>query len=342
MHILFLLACSTETQTPAPVPEAPPEPVVEAPAASHDVALREQATTLIGVLPKDAATPDRPIDAKRVALGRQLYFDTRLSKDDTVSCNSCHQLEKYGVDGEPTSPGVGGTRGGRNSPTVYNAALHVAQFWDGRAADVEAQAVGPITNPIEMAMPDEATVIAKLKAIPAYDEAFDDVFGDGGLTYANIGAAIGAFERTLVTPAPFDAWMAGDDDAITAEQKKGFETFVATGCVSCHSGPLVGGAQYQKLGLVNAWDDDDKGREDVTGKETDRQFFKVPSLRNVAKTGPYFHDGSVAELPMAVEKMAHHQLGKELTPEEVQSITAFLESLTAPLDPAMIAPPTQF
>lgn len=338
MHLLFLLACSTDTP---PAPEPAPAPVAEAPAASPDDALRARAAGILGKLPDTAATPDRPITAERVALGRQLYFDPRLSKDDSVSCNSCHKLAAYGVDGEPTSPGVGGSRGGRNSPTVYNAALHMSQFWDGREPDVEAQAIGPILNPIEMAMADEGAVLAKLEAIPAYTEAFDKAFPGEGLTYRNVGMAIGAFERTLLTPAPFDDWLAGDDDALTSVQKAGFETFVETGCASCHNGPLVGGAQYQKLGLVNPWDaDDDKGREDVTKKETDRQLFKVPSLRNIHETAPYFHDGSVAELNTAIEKMAHHQLGKTLEPQKVASIQAFLGSLTGPLDPEKVAPPT--
>lgn len=339
MHLLFLLACSTETPPPAPAPA--PAPVEEKAEASGDDALRTRAAAILGKLPDTAATADRPIDPDRVALGRQLYFDPRLSKDDSVSCNSCHKLAAYGVDGEPTSPGVGGTRGTRNSPTVYNAALHITQFWDGREPDVEAQAIGPILNPVEMAMADEATVLSKLGALPAYKEAFDKVFPGEGLTYKNVGMAIGAFERTLLTPAPFDAWLSGDDTAMTGVQKKGFETFVETGCVSCHNGPLVGGSQYQKLGLVNPWDaDDDKGREDVTKKETDRQMFKVPSLRNIDKTGPYFHDGSIADLNTAIEKMAHHQLGKTLEPQQVASIQAFLGSLTGPLDPEKVAPPT--
>ncbi|MCB9692058.1 MAG: c-type cytochrome [Alphaproteobacteria bacterium] len=338
MHILFLLACSTDTPAPHPEPDhAGDHTEKPAPAAdAGDDKLRSIASSVLGKLPANAGE----VDPKLVTLGKQLYFDTRLSKDDTISCNSCHQLAKYGVDGEPTSPGVGGGRGGRNSPTVYNAALHMAQFWDGREPDVEHQALGPILNPIEMAMPDGDTVVAKVGAIEGYKTAFADAFPDG-LTYKNIGLAIGAFERTLLTPAPFDAWVAGDDAALTADQKAGFDLFVSTGCTSCHSGPLVGGGQYQKLGLVHPWtDDDDKGREDVTKNESDRQMFKVPSLRNIDKTGPYFHSGKVASLDEAITKMAHHQLGKELKPEEVASIKTFLGSLTGPLDPEKVAPPT--
>ncbi len=351
MHILFLLACSSQSPAPTEKHDAKAEQH-DAKAEQHDAKaekhdgkpagadpLREKAKGMFGVLPANAATPERPVDPKRVELGRKLYFDPRLSKDDTISCNSCHQLAKYGVDGEPTSPGVGGTRGGRNSPTTYNAALHVAQFWDGREPDVEAQALGPILNPVEMAMPDEAAVVAKIGAIEGYKEAFS-IFEDG-LTYKNIGVAIGAFERTLLTPAPFDAWLEGDDAALTTEQKAGLELFMATGCASCHNGPLIGGSQFQKLGVVHPWTlDDDKGREEVTKQEADRQVFKVPSLRNIAETGPYFHSGKVESLEEAVRLMAHHQLGKELDEAQVKSIVTFLGALTGKLDPARVAPPT--
>lgn len=340
MFVLTLLACSSEAPAPAPAP-APVEKPAEAPAEAPkaDNPLRTKASGLFGTLPADAATDERPIDAKRVALGRQLYFDTRLSKDDTISCNSCHQLARYGVDGEPTSPGVGGTRGGRNSPTVYNAALHFRQFWDGREPDVEAQAVGPILNPVEMAMPDGDAVVAKIGAIEGYKTSFDEVFEDG-LTYTNIGVAIGAFERTLITPSPFDAWLGGDESALSKTELAGLGLFIDTGCASCHSGNLLGGNMYQKLGVVNAWEDDDMGRMEVTKNEADKQMFKVPSLRNIEKTGPYFHDGSVDDLAVAIQKMAHHQLGKELDAANTERIQAFLHTLTGKLDPEKVAPPT--
>lgn len=347
MHILFLLACGSQPVADKPHPveadhvEAKKDDAHgDAHAEADDSKLRGIAKTTLGMLPENAFDEAHANDAKVVALGKQLYFDKRLSKDDTVSCNSCHDLARYGVDNEPTSPGVGGTRGGRNSPTVYNAAFHVAQFWDGREPDVEAQALGPILNPVEMQMADGDEVVAKLSKIPAYKTAFEEAFEDG-LTYSNIGQAIGAFERTLVTPAPFDKWLAGDDSAMTAEQKAGFDTFMSNGCTACHNGPTVGGTMYQKLGLVNPWDlDDDVGRAEVTKNDAEKQFFKVPSLRNIEKTAPYYHKGNVETLDDAIVKMAYHQLGKELKPEEVTSIKSFLSSLTGELDPEKVEPPT--
>jgi cytochrome c peroxidase len=281
-------------------------------------------------LPESAATAEQPTPSERVALGKSLYFDTRLSKNNKMSCNSCHNLSTFGVDNEPTSPGHEGKRGGRNSPTVFNAALHVAQFWDGRAKDVEAQALGPILNPIEMGMDSEAAVVARLKADPATVEAFKKAFpGEtDSVTYANIGKAIGSFERTLITPSRFDTYLKGDEKALSEAEVAGAKLFVQTGCTACHMGATLGGQMYQKLGLVKEYDTKDLGRFEVTKNEADRKFFKVPSLRNVAKTGPYFHDGSVETLDKAVSLMAEYQLGKQLSQEQVASIVTFLGSLT--------------
>jgi len=270
------------------------------------------------------------VNTEKVALGRSLYFDTRLSKDQKISCNSCHKLDTFGVDNEPTSPGHKGQRGGRNSPSVYNAALHTAQFWDGRAADVEAQALGPILNPIEMAMPSEAAVLERLKKDQKTVDAFKAAFpGESDpVTYKNVGNAIGAFERTLLTPSRFDDFLKGNNDALSAQEKKGGELFVKSGCVACHNGGTIGGQMYQKLGLVKEYETKDMGRFEVTKQESDKKVFKVPSLRNVAKTGPYYHDGSIKTLDQAVSLMAEHQLGKQLSKDEVADIVAFLGSLT--------------
>ncbi len=302
---------------------------------------RATARALFGDLPPAVPRAGEALAEPLTDLGRMLYYDPRLSKNHDISCNSCHRLDAFGVDGEPTSPGHRGQRGDRNSPTVYNAALHVAQFWDGRAADVEAQAEGPVTNPVEMAMPDEATVVSVLRSIPGYAPLFAAAFpGESDpITYENMARAIGAFERRLITPAPFDAWKAGDDGALSADAKQGFDVFVAKGCPSCHAGPGVGGALYRKLGLVEPYETEDYGRENVTGDVADRHVFKVPSLRNVAKTGPYFHDGSIGSLEEAVRRMGSHQLGMDLSDAEISSIVAFLEALTGTVDPAYIAAP---
>jgi cytochrome c peroxidase len=291
-------------------------------------------------LPAVAPPADEAAKAK-IELGKQLYHDPRLSKNQDVSCNSCHLVDKFGVDGTPTSSGHKGQKGGRNAPTVYNAAIHMAQFWDGRAADVEAQAKGPVLNPIEMAMPSEAAVVTVLKAVPAYAPAFTAAFpGEADpVTYDNMAKAIGAFERTLITPSAYDRFLAGDDAALTPEQRAGLDQFVGTGCTSCHGGPALGGQMYQKLGLVEAYPTADEGRFAVTQVEADRKVFKVPSLRNITETAPYLHDGSIAALPEMVVLMAKHQLGKNLTPEEVQSIVTFLGSLKGEPNPEMIAKP---
>jgi cytochrome c peroxidase len=282
-------------------------------------------------LPQQADSAENPITAQKVALGKRLYLDTQLSKDGKISCNSCHNLKTFGVDNEPTSPGHKGQRGGRNSPSSFNAALHATQFWDGRAATVEKQALGPILNPGEMAMPSEAEVIKRLKKDKTYPAEFASAFpGEKDpISYANVGNAIGAFERTLITPSRFDELLKGKSDALTPEEKKGAKLFVETGCAACHNGATLGGMMFQKLGLVKPYPTKDMGRFEVTKSEVDKMMFKVPSLRNVAKTGPYFHDGSVKTLNEAVSIMAEYQLGKKLTPEQVNEIVTFLNSLTA-------------
>jgi len=269
-------------------------------------------------------------DSAKVELGKALYLDTILSESRKISCSSCHRLDKFGVDNEPTSPGHNGKRGDRNSPSSFNAALHISQFWDGRAADVEEQALGPVLNSVEMAMPSEAVVMQRLKESENYAKLFKAAFPDEAnpLSFKNVGRAIGAFERRLITPGKFDKYLKGDETALSAAEKKGLEKFVQTGCIGCHAGALVGGQMYQKLGLVKPYPTNDLGRFNVTKKDEDKFFFKVPSLRNVEKTGPYFHDGSVKTIEEAVQLMGRHQLGRELSAEDVSSIVTFLHALT--------------
>jgi len=293
-------------------------------------------------LPKQFANKKDPSSEARVTLGRMLYFDKRLSKNHDVSCNSCHQLDKYGVDGEITSPGHKGQRGGRNSPTVYNAAGHFVQFWDGRSPDVEDQATGPVLNPIEMAMADEAAVAKVLNSIPDYVAAFKGAFPKESdpVSLKNAGRAIGSFERGLVTPSPWDKFLDGDDKALSDEQKAGFAVFNSSGCMGCHTGTLVGAANYQKVGAIKAWPNQkDQGRFEVTKLESDKMMFKPPSLRNITETAPYFHDGSASTLQEAVKMMGLHQLGRTLSQKDVASIIAWLGALKGELPKDYIKQP---
>lgn len=293
-------------------------------------------------LPELMESADNPTTLAKVNLGRKLFYDPRLSKNHDVSCNTCHLLDKFGVDGLSTSVGHLKQVGSRNAPTVYNAAGHISQFWDGRAATVEDQAKGPPLNPIEMAMLDEAAVEAVITSIPGYQPLFAAAFPEheSPITYDNMAQAIGAFERGLVTYSRFDDYLAGDDAALSEVEQTGLIAFLDAGCASCHTGAYVGGSMYQKLGLVKPWGNDaDQGRFDVTGEDSDRQVFKVPSLRNISHTAPYFHDGSVSSLNEAVRLMAEHQLGIPVSNEQVISIIAFLNSLEGRIDADYIVMP---
>ena len=293
-------------------------------------------------LPTEAPSADNELTEAKINLGRMLYYENRLSKGEKLSCNSCHMLDKYGQDNLPFSPGHEGKVGGRSSPTTFNAAIHIAQFWDGRAPSVEEQAKGPVLNPGEMGMPSADFVVEVLKSIPGYVEAFKAAFpGEADpITYNNFGKAVGAFERKLVTPSRWDDYLKGNKEALTAEESKGFETFAKAGCVTCHNGPAVGGMMYQKLGLVKAWPElKDQGRFEATKVATDKFYFKVPSLRNITETGPYLHDGSVKTLEEMVSKMGEYQLGKSLTSEETASIVTFLKSLKGEIPADYIAKP---
>jgi len=343
----LLVGCSGEegsdavTAAPEPVTKAAVnEPKAVAPPRDRD-ALRSRAAAVFGALPVEASNPENAITPAKVELGRILYYDPRLSKNHDVSCNTCHLLDRHGVDGRPTSSGHREQLGGRNAPTVYNAALHIAQFWDGRAADVEEQAKGPVLNPIEMAMPSEAAAVAVLKSIPGYAPLFAAAFPDDQdpISYDTMARAIGAFERKLLTPSPLDAFIAGDDSALNDEQLAGLEAFVSAGCIACHQGPAIGGGLYQKFGVIKPYPTEDPGRAGITGNEADRQVFKVPSLRNVAKTGPYLHDGSIQELSEMIRIMAEYQLGIPVDDAQVSAISAFLGSLTGEPDAELIAMP---
>ena len=278
----------------------------------------------------------RPFTEEQVKLGHQLWYEPRLSKGNTVSCNSCHNLASAGVDNMPTSQGHKGQFGGRNSPTALNAALLGMQFWDGRAADVEEQAGGPLVNPVEMANDSQEAAAAKIAKIPEYQELFKTAFPeDGAVSFKNITTALGAFERTLLTPTRWDEYLKGNVSALSEQERKGVRAFMDNGCIACHSGVNLGGNSFQKFGLVKGpyWkfiEDPkrDKGRADVTKKTEDEFFFRVPGLRNVAKTYPYFHNGSVWELDKAVNIMGMAQLGKELSKEDTDNIVAFLNTLS--------------
>ncbi|MBM3881743.1 MAG: c-type cytochrome [Verrucomicrobia bacterium] len=293
--------------------------------------LRTQAKDVLGPIPDKMPGSDRDTP-ELIALGKELYFDKRLSVNDTQSCNTCHVLDdqKGGVDNEPTSEGAFGKRGDRNSPTVLNAGFHFAQFWDGRASNLVEQAKGPILNPVEMAMPSEAEVVKKLSEIASYRRLFSRAFPNVAqpIAYDRLAEAIAAFERTLITRDRFDDFQKGSDQALNELELRGLELFLTAGCLTCHMGPVLGGTTYQKLGLIHPYNTTDKGRFTVTQNEDDLQKFKVPTLRNIALTGPYFHDGKQATLREAVQAMAYHQLDRRLTEPETDALVAFMNTLT--------------
>jgi cytochrome c peroxidase len=283
---------------------------------------------------------DRPSEA-RIALGRSLYFDPRLSSSGQVSCNSCHPLADYGATHESVSTGVHGRRGTRNAPSTYNAAGHFRQFWDGRVATLEEQARQPLQDNHEMEMPTAALTQA-LKGINEYADLFEHAFpGESeSITLVNVASAIAEFERGLITPARWDRYLEGERTALSVEEKEGARLFANAGCMVCHSGAYLGAATFEKLGVREPWPrQGDRGRGALTRNPIDDMIFKVPSLRNVTRTAPYFHDGSTDSLAEAVELMARYQLGLELLPSETRAIVIWLDSLTGVLPEAYIAPP---
>ena len=293
-------------------------------------------TLTIAVAAAPASEPIEPIrpavvaNAAMVELGKKLYFDPRLSKSGWISCNSCHNLSLGGSDNLRTSIGHNWQKGPINAPTVLNSSMNVAQFWDGRAKDLQAQAGGPIANPGEMAFTHELAVNV-VASIPGYVTEFGTVFGTPDVSIDRITRSIAAFEETLVTPnSRFDRWLAGDRSAITEEERTGYDLFKRTGCASCHYGPAAGGASFRKMGLVEAYSADSpaEGRVAVTGRDADRFSFKVPTLRNVELTYPYFHDGAVDTLADAVNVMGRVQVGHRFSAEDNSRIVAFLKTLT--------------
>lgn len=294
-------------------------------------ALQEKANGFSEPLPAHAFAPDVPASDALLLLGKMLYHEPRISKSGVISCSSCHSLATFGVDQTPVSIGHGWQQGPLNAPTVLNAALHRTQFWNGRAADVEAQALLPILDPLEMAS-SEAHVVEVLSSIPAYVDLFHQAFPehDEPLVYAHVGTAIGAFERTLLTPSPYDAFLKGDAKALSEMQQQGLEVFIEAGCQACHSGAAMGGNIFVHFitPAERASGKANPGRFEVSGRQADKHFFKVPSLRNVVHTYPYLHDGSIWDLGETVSLVAREMTGRELTANQVEQILAFLESLT--------------
>ncbi len=299
-------------------------------------------------LPRTSVKEGNPATAEKIFLGKVLYFDPRLSRNQTQSCNTCHDLATFGVDRKATSPGDLGKPGTRNSPTTFNAAFHFTQFWDGRSPDVEDQAGLPVLNPIEMNMPGEEVVISRLRKAEGYRKLFAEAFpGEKEpITFQNMKNAIGVFERTLITPSRFDAYLEGDTAAITTEEKAGMEVFIRVGCTTCHSGPLLGGQMFHKYPLFDfksthgvTHNSGDPGRMEATGLESDRNLFKVSSMRNVTETYPYFHDGGIANLDDAIVIMAERQLNRTITGEDTRLVAAFLVTLTGDLPEDIKRPP---
>lgn len=288
--------------------------------------------TLTSVAGAELITPipfSMPYDTAKAGLGEKLFFDTSLSADGSVSCNSCHDLCTSGTDNVESSVGVGGKKGQINSPTVYNSVFNFVQFWNGRAKDLREQAKGPILNPIEMANTKEGAVASLVKN-KAYVAEFGKLYKDG-ITFNNIADAIAEFEKTLITPdSKFDRYLRGDKSVLNTAEKQGYELFKDKGCISCHNGVNIGGNMFQKIGVVLEYKDPKKisGRFEVSKKQSDKDMFKVPTLRNIDLTSPYFHNGLVKGLDEAVRLMGRHQLGIELRDGEVKKIVAYLKTLT--------------
>lgn len=329
LPIIVTIACQQKSAKDEPV-------TITGIYTKEDSALVNTAKMFFKVLPKQANQSENDITDAKVKLGQVLFYDTRLSKSGNNSCNSCHNLSAYGVDNLPKSIGDAGKPGDRNSPTVFNAALHNMQFWDGSAATIEEQAGGPILNPDEMAIPHKGFLVTRLHKDTGYHNLFVSAFpGEPEpVSFANVRKAIGAFERTLLTPSRFDKFMEGDVTALYPEEKAGLKSFIDAGCVSCHNGVGIGGGSMEQFGIYTDYRTltrsrlDDEGRLLVTGDNADRDVFKVPGLRNVDKTYPYFHDGSIASLDSSIQIMAKTQLNKTLAGEEVKNIVAFLKTLT--------------
>jgi cytochrome c peroxidase len=324
LSVLLMTSCGEKNDETPKTSQLSPEAKTE---------LFNRAKQLFGALP-DKMPGSENDTPELIALGKMLYFDTRLSANDNQSCNTCHDVNNgiAGVDNKRVSPGsIEGKEGTRNSNTVLNAGFQFVQFWDGREPDLKSQAKGPILNPLEMAMPSEKMVEQKISAVPEYQELFAKAFPGvkSAITYDNLAHAIAAFERTMISKSRYDDYISGNPTAMNDEELSGMKTFIDVGCITCHTGPLFGGNMYQKMGLIKPYSDTkDLGRYDVTKNELDKFFFKVPQLRNINLTAPYFHDGAVESLDEAIRIMADINLGKTLTNEEVANIKTFLKALT--------------
>jgi cytochrome c peroxidase len=294
-----------------------------------------------GVLPKVAWRKDRVRpSAAQISLGRMLYYERRLSADGEISCNTCHPLDRHGADAQARSPAVGGRRTKRNTPTLYNVAFHKIMTWDGVDLSVEEMSTVPLLGAAH-GMKTEDRVEEVLRGIPGYERPFEAGFPgeEEPITFDNVGSALGAFVRTLITRSRFDDFMEGDSAALSPREREGLQTFILAGCATCHTGATIGGNSAQKLGAKRPYPCHDTGKYQRTGETQHLCVFKVPSLRHVANTGPYLHDGSVADLSQVVRLMGHYQLGKELRDDEVGSIVAFLGALTGRIEPGHLARP---
>ena len=304
--------------------------------SSEDEGLLKKATQIFGPLPRVIVSEKNPVTPEKVELGRILFYETRISVDGTINCAKCHPIGLYAADGLRKAVGNHCKINPRNSPTLFNAAGQISAHWIGNRTDVEDQARQSVIGPPSFGMPSYETVESRLRNIKGYTDLFKKAFPgqNDPITVDNFGKAVGAFERTLVTPSPFDAFLAGSKEAVNEEEKRGLKTFIEVGCDMCHSGASVGGQMYQKFGLMEPYwkytrsEEIDEGRYTVTKKEMDKYVFKVPMLRNVAKTSPYFHDGSVDTLEDAERIMAKIQLGKDLTKSQLEDIASFLKSLS--------------
>lgn len=308
-----------------------------APAAEKPAVIEDAKTAVAAVEPLKPLPAAADVNMDKVLLGRSLYHDTTLSGDGTVACVTCHSLDHGGAEPRKTSTGIRGQVGPINSPSVLNSSYNFVQFWDGRAKDLQEQAAGPVANPIEMGA-DWDKVVERLKKNKEYAAAFAELYEDG-VTQNNATDAIAEYEKSLITPSRFDEFLRGDESAITDAEKKGYASFKEAGCTACHTGIIVGGSMFQKMGLVKDYfadrgtpiTDADLGRFNVTKKPADKHFFKVPTLRNIELTSPYLHDGSQASLQETVKIMGTYQLGRELSDAQVNSIVTFLKSLTGEL-----------
>lgn len=314
----------------------------QAPAATDPVRAVDWSLSLFPPLPELAATPESPVSEARVRLGWMLYYEPLLSRHKDVSCNSCHPLDNWGTTGRQATLGDWARAGRRTAPTVYNAAVEADLFWDGRAHSAEEQARESIISPIEMDLAETGDLVARLRGSAKYEAAFRVAFpGERDpISLENVSLALGAFERRLVTPSRWDRFLRGDSSALTPDEKRGFAAFVTAGCSDCHNGTAVGGRMYQLLGQAKPWPSQaDSGRYFLTGKREDIFVFKVPQLRNIEHTGPYFHYDAVPDLAGAVRMMAQHQRNMELTDADVVSIVAWLKALTGEVPSPYTKPP---